>query len=87
MIWEQKSPSRSLDYEPHEDPELIDIGQIDFNKLREKFDTGKQRTEAEQLRALLSQKLAQMVARNLARYESEVSVTAQVMERLLFSGE
>ena len=66
---------------------MIDIGQIDFNKLREKFDTGKQRTEAEQLRALLSQKLAQMVARNLARYESEVSVTAQVMERLLFSGE
>ena len=36
-------------------------------KLREKFDTGKQRTEAERLRALLSQKLAQTVARNPTR--------------------
>ncbi|WP_340239543.1 HsdR family type I site-specific deoxyribonuclease [Sulfitobacter pontiacus] len=56
-----------IPYEPPEDPELIDIGQIDFDKLREKFDTGKQRTEAERLRALLSQKLAQTVARNPTR--------------------
>lgn len=56
-----------IPYEPPEDPELIDIGQIDFDKLRQKFDTGKQRTEAERLRALLSQKLAQMVARNPTR--------------------
>lgn len=56
-----------IPYEPPEEPELIDIGQIDFDKLREKFDTGKQRTEAERLRALLSQKLAQMVARNPTR--------------------
>ena len=46
---------------------MIDIGQIDFEKLRERFNTGKQRTEAEMLRALLSQKLAQMVARNPTR--------------------
>lgn len=56
-----------IPYEPPEDPELIDIGQIDFETLREKFNTGKQRTEAERLRALLSQKLAQMVARNPTR--------------------
>ena len=56
-----------IPYEPPEDPELIDIGRIDFDKLREKFDTGKQRTEAERLRALLSQKLAKMVARNPTR--------------------
>lgn len=56
-----------IPYEPPEDAELIDIGQIDFDKLRDKFDTGKQRTEAERLRALLSQKLAQMVARNPTR--------------------
>lgn len=54
-------------YEQPEDPELIDIGQIDFDKLREAFDTGRQRTEAERLRALLSQRLAQMVARNPTR--------------------
>lgn len=56
-----------IPYEPPEEPEIIDIGQIDFDKLREKFDTGKKRTEAERLRALLSQKLAQMVARNPTR--------------------
>ncbi|WP_116087780.1 type I restriction endonuclease subunit R [Tropicimonas sp. IMCC34011] len=56
-----------IPYEPPEDPELIDIGRIDFDKLREKFATGKQRTEAERLRALLTQKLAQMVARNPTR--------------------
>ena len=56
-----------IPYEPPEEPELIDIGQIDFDKLREKFNTGKQRTEAERLRALLSQKLSQMVARNPTR--------------------
>ncbi len=42
---------------PGEPPEVIDISQTDFDKLRAKFDTGKQRTEAERLRALLSQKL------------------------------
>ena len=56
-----------IPYEPPEDPELIDIGQIDFEKLREKFNTGKQRTEAERLRALLSQKISQAVARNPTR--------------------
>jgi type I restriction enzyme R subunit len=56
-----------IPYEPPEDPELIDIGRIDFDKLREKFNTGKQRTEAERLRALLGQKLAQMVAKNPTR--------------------
>lgn len=56
-----------IPYEPPEEPELIDIGRIDFDKLREKFDTGNQRTEAERLRALLSQKLAQTVARNPTR--------------------
>lgn len=47
-----------IPYETPENPEIIDISQIDFDKLRAKFDTGKQRTEAERLRALLSQKLS-----------------------------
>ncbi len=56
-----------IPYETPEDPEVIDISQIDFEKLRAKFDTGKKRTEAERLRALLSQKLTAMVARNPTR--------------------
>lgn len=56
-----------IPYETPDDAEVIDISQIDFDKLRAKFDTGKKRTEAERLRALLSQKLTAMVARNPTR--------------------
>lgn len=56
-----------IPYETPENPEIIDIGKIDFEKLRAQFETGKQRTEAERLRALLSQKLTAMVARNPTR--------------------
>ncbi|PJE33760.1 Type I restriction enzyme EcoR124II R protein [Pseudooceanicola marinus] len=56
-----------IPYETPENPEVIDISQIDFDKLREKFDTGKQRTEAERLRSLLSLKLTAMVTRNPTR--------------------
>jgi type I restriction enzyme R subunit len=56
-----------IPYETPEAPELVDISQVDFEKLKAKFDTGKQRTEAERLRALLNQKLTAMVARNPTR--------------------
>lgn len=56
-----------IPYETPDEPEIIDISKIDFDKLREKFDTGKKRTEAERLRALLSQKLTAMVAKNPTR--------------------
>lgn len=56
-----------IPYETPVDPEVIDISQVDFEKLKAKFDTGKQRTEAERLRALLNQKLTAMVARNPTR--------------------
>lgn len=56
-----------IPYETPDDPEVVDISQIDFDKLREKFDTGKKRTEAERLRALLSQKLTAMVTHNPTR--------------------
>jgi type I restriction enzyme R subunit len=53
---------------PTEPPEpLVDLSRIDFDKLREKFNLGKKRTEAERLRALLNQKLQDMVARNQSR--------------------
>lgn len=46
---------------------FVDLSKIDFEKLRKKFDQGKKRTEAERLRALLNQKLQDMVARNQSR--------------------
>ncbi|MET0100097.1 MAG: type I restriction endonuclease subunit R [Sedimenticola sp.] len=45
----------------------IDLSQIDFEKLKEMFNKGRKRTEAEKLRALLSQKLQTMVAQNKSR--------------------
>lgn len=56
-----------IPYETPEDAEIVDISQVDFEKLRQKFDSGKKRTEAERLRALLNQKLTSMVAQNPTR--------------------
>jgi type I restriction enzyme, R subunit len=50
-----------------DDEPLFDLSQIDFDKLKKKFDTGRKRTEAEKLRALLNQKLGAMVAQNRSR--------------------
>ncbi len=50
------------------DPDkLFDLGQIDFEKLKEKFKKGRKRTEAEKLRALLNQKLVEMARLNPSR--------------------
>ena len=46
---------------------LFNLSQIDFEKLKEKFAKGRQRTEAEKLRALLNQKLVQMTKLNPSR--------------------
>ncbi|MBI5518531.1 MAG: type I restriction endonuclease subunit R, partial [Desulfovibrio sp.] len=46
---------------------LVDLSQIDFDKLRGQFTEGRKRTEAEKLRALISERLASMVARNKMR--------------------
>lgn len=60
-------------YVIHEEPEgyevnkRIDLSQIDFDKLKEKFNKGRKRTEVEKLRALLSQKLQIMVSQNRTR--------------------
>lgn len=53
--------------EDEDDKPLFDLSQIDFEKLAERFKKGKKRTEAEKLRAFLSQKLESMVARNPTR--------------------
>lgn len=52
--------------DPDEKP-LFDLSKIDFEKLKEKFNKGKKRTESEKLRALLNQKLESMVAKNPTR--------------------
>jgi len=49
------------------DEPLFDLSQIDFEKLKERFATGRKRTEAEKLRSLLNQKLEKMVAQNPTR--------------------
>ncbi|MCO7554716.1 type I restriction endonuclease subunit R [Metapseudomonas otitidis] len=50
-----------------DDQPLHDLSQIDFEKLKEKFDKGRKRTEAEKLRALLSMKLETMLTENPTR--------------------
>ena len=53
--------------EETDEEKLFDLSQIDFEKLKAKFNSGKKRTESEKLRALLSQKLESMVAKNPTR--------------------
>lgn len=50
-----------------DDQPLHDLSQIDFEKLKEKFNQGRKRTEAEKLRALLSIKLETMLTENPTR--------------------
>jgi type I restriction enzyme R subunit len=50
-----------------DDQPLHDLSQIDFEKLKEKFNQGRKRTEAEKLRALLSMKLETMLTENPTR--------------------
>lgn len=50
-----------------DDQPLYDLSQIDFEKLKEKFNQGRKRTEAEKLRALLSMKLETMLTENPSR--------------------
>ncbi|MBP1466239.1 type I restriction endonuclease subunit R [Candidatus Chloroploca sp. M-50] len=45
----------------------IDLSAIDFGALRQKFETGRKRTEAEQLRSTISRKLTRMVRLNKTR--------------------
>ncbi|MDL2200629.1 type I restriction endonuclease subunit R [Halopseudomonas aestusnigri] len=50
-----------------DDQPLHDLSQIDFEKLKDKFNQGRKRTEAEKLRALLSMKLETMLTENPTR--------------------
>jgi type I restriction enzyme R subunit len=48
---------------------LIDLSQIDFEALREEFERGRKRIEAEKLRGRLNQKVQSMVRRNRTRMD------------------
>ena len=54
---------------PEDEEPLIDLSQIDFEKLREKFKSARKRTEAEKLRALIEGKLQVMIKMNKARMD------------------
>lgn len=50
-----------------EDSPLIDLSEIDFEKLKERFQKGKKRTEVEKLRKLVGKRLSAMVQANKTR--------------------
>ena len=55
---------------PASKPEtLVNLSEIDFAALQEKFAQGRKRTEAEKLRRLIEGKLADMLKRNASRVE------------------
>lgn len=55
---------------PTSDPKaLVNLSEIDFEALQARFAQGRQRTEAEKLRALIEGRLAQMVAANASRID------------------
>ena len=51
------------------DHHIVDLARIDFEKLAEKFNTGRKRTEAERLRAALISKLTSMIRANPTRID------------------
>ena len=56
-----------IDVQPEEN--LVDLAQIDFNILKERFSKGRQRTELEKLRAFISRKIGTMVRINRSRLD------------------
>jgi type I restriction enzyme R subunit len=51
------------------DQHLVDLSKIDFGSLRQKFEEGRKRTEAERLRAAIDRKLQQLIRYNRTRID------------------
>jgi type I restriction enzyme R subunit len=66
----------------HDAPQerLVDLSQIDFEKLQAKFAQGKKRTEAERLRALIDRKVREMVLWNRQRIDYLERFEAMIAE-------
>jgi type I restriction enzyme, R subunit len=64
---------KALPYVIREDTPLYDLSKVDFDALRERFETGRKRTEAEKLRGTVHAKMQRMVRRNRTRtdYQAE----------------
>jgi len=56
-----------IDIQPEEN--LVDLAQIDFDALKERFSNGRQRTELEKLRAFIARKLGTLVKLNRSRLD------------------
>ena len=56
-----------IDVQPEEN--LVDLSQIDFDALKERFSKGRQRTELEKLRAFIARKLGTLVRLNRSRLD------------------
>jgi len=56
-----------IDVQPEEN--LVDLAQIDFDALKERFSKGRQRTELEKLRAFIARKLGTLVKLNRSRLD------------------
>jgi type I restriction enzyme R subunit len=56
-------------YVIHENGIQYDLSQVDFEKLRERFERGRKRTEAEKLRGAIHAKIQRMVQRNPSRID------------------
>jgi type I restriction enzyme R subunit len=62
------------------EPRLVDLSQINFEKLQALFAAGKKRTEAERLRALVDRKLRQMLELNRQRIDYLQRFEAMIAE-------
>jgi type I restriction enzyme, R subunit len=56
-----------IDVQPEEN--LVDLAQIDFDGLKERFSKGRQRTELERLRVFIARKIGAMVQLNRSRLD------------------
>lgn len=57
----------AVEYVIHEPNQLVDLSQIDFEALKTRFEQGRKRTEAEQLKGAITSQLKRMVRLNKSR--------------------
>ncbi len=62
------------------DSELIDLNQIDFEQLAEKFNTEHKRTEAEKLKGVINRKIKEMVQLNSTRIDLQEKFEQMIEE-------
>jgi len=66
--------------EPDTGYQTYDLGQIDFETLKEKFETGRKRTELQRLKGIISSKLSMMLAINRTRIDWQNRYEELLME-------